>query len=399
MRGSIYQRTGSKSWYACADRGSDPETGKRRKSTKGGFKTKKEAERWLRDTLTSLEQGTFVEPSKLTVGQFLTEEWLPSLATRGLRPTTMASYRMLTEKYLIPRVGAVPLQRLTASDLNKCYADLLKEGRTSGKGGGLKARSVRYCHMLMRKSLADAERWGRVPRNVAVVADPPRASAARADAEQVRAMWGPAEVAAFLNHIQDDHLCALFRLAVMTGMRRGELLGLRWQDVDLDQERISISQTVVTVGQEVQISTPKTRSGRRVVALDAVTVEALRAHRLRQLEERLAFGLGRSPEDGLVFCREDGSPLSPNGVTLTFKRLVKSSGVRRIRFHDLRHTWASLALAVGVHVKVVQEQLGHSTSAITLDVYSHAIPAMRDDAVERVAERVLAASQPTAGAS
>jgi integrase len=152
---------------------------------------------------------------------------------------------------------------------------------------------------------------------------------------------------------------------------------------------------VVTAGKGVEFSTPKTRSGRRVVAIDSVTVEALRQHRLRQSEERLALGLGRAPEDGLVFCHEDGSPLHPNAVSQMFKRLVRSSGVRRIRFHDLRHSWASLALAAGVHVKVVQEQLGHSTSAITLDVYSHSIPAMRDDAAARVAERVRAASEPS----
>jgi len=392
MRGSVYQRASSKSWYACADRGCDPITAKRRKAIKGGFATKREAERWLRETLTSLEQDTFVEPSKLTVGQFLTDEWLPSLATRGLRSATLGSYRLLTEKYLIPRLGAVPLQKLSPSDLNRAYSDLLTKGRITGKGGALSARTVRYCHMLMRKALRDAERWGRVPRNVAAVADPPRASAARADAERARGMWSPAEVSRFLEHVQDDRLFVLFRLAVMSGMRRGELLGLRWQDLDLDRECLSVSQTAVTVGSGVEFSTPKTRSGRRVVAIDAITTEALRQHRLKQSEERLALGLGRAPEDGLVFCHEDGSPLRPNAVTQTFKRLVKTSGVRRIRFHDLRHSWASLALAAGVHVKVVQEQLGHSTSAITLDVYSHSIPTMRDDAAARVAERVLAAS-------
>jgi integrase len=398
VRGSTYQRRGSKSWYACAERGTDPVTGKHRKVIKGGFATKREADRWLRSTLTALEQDTFVEPSKLTVGQFLTDEWLPSLTTRGLRPTTLRGYRLLTEKHLIPRLGAVPLQKLTPADLNRTYSDLLTDGRIVGEGG-LSARTVRYCHMLMRKALGDAERWGRVSRNVATVADPPRASAARADAERARGMWSPTEVGRFLNHVQDDRLFALLRLAVMSGMRRGELLGLRWQDLDLDRERLSVSQTVVTVGQEVLFSTPKTRSGRRVVAIDSVTVEALRQHRLRQSEERLALGLGRAPEDGLVFCHECGSPLHPDFVSGMFKRLVGSSGVRRIRFHDCRHTWASLALAAGVHVKVVQEQLGHSSSQITLDVYSHSIPAMRDDAAARVAERIRAASEPSVGPS
>jgi hypothetical protein len=224
VRGSTYQRASSESWYGCVDRGTDPVTGKRRKQIKGGFATKREAERWVRTTLTAIEQGTHVEPSKLTVGQFLTDEWLPSLTARGLRPSTLGSYRLLTERYLVPRLGAVPLQRLTPADLNRTYSDLLADGRIVGEGG-LSARTVRYCHMLMRKALGDAERWGRVSRNVATVADPPRASAARADAERARGMWSPTEVGRFLDHVEDDRLFALFRLAVMSGMRRGSCSG------------------------------------------------------------------------------------------------------------------------------------------------------------------------------
>ena len=173
-------------------------------------------------------------------------------------------------------------------------------------------------------------------------------------------------------------------------MRRGELAGLRWQDVDFDSiTRLSVSQTIVTVGRETELSTPKTASGRRLIALDTQTAAALRLHRKQQTEERLALGLGHHGEHGLVFTQIDGALLHPNAVTHAFAHRIKNANVPKIRFHDLRHTHASLALAAGVHVKVVQERLGHSTSSITLDIYSHAIPAMQEDAAQRVASLIF----------
>jgi integrase len=170
-------------------------------------------------------------------------------------------------------------------------------------------------------------------------------------------------------------------------MRRGEVLGLPWRDVDLGQPRVSVTQTLVG---ERRLSSPKTEKGRRSVALDSGTVEGLRAHRARQLEERLAFGPDYE-NSGLVFCREDGAALSPNAFSQTFDRLVKAAGLPRIRFHDLRHTHATLALQAGVHPNVVSERLGHSTVSITLDIYSHAIPVLQESAAELVAALVLSA--------
>jgi integrase len=335
-----------------------------------------------------MDNSSYVEPSRVTFADFLRDDWLPSLGTRGLRAATLTSYQMTVEAHVIPRFGSVYLQQLSPTDLNRVYAQLLVCGRRDGSGG-LSARSVRYVHMLVRKALADAARWGKVVHNVADLADPPRASAARADAERARRIWTAAELRRFLDHVREDRLYALYVLAGTTGMRRGELAGLRWQDIDFERARLSVSQTIVTVGRKTELSTPKTASGRRLIALDSQTVEALRLHRTQQAEERLALGLGHPGPHGLVFTQIDGSLLHPNAVTHAFAHRIKNAQVPKIRFHDLRHTHASLALAAGVHVKVVQERLGHSTSSITLDIYSHAIPAMQEDAAQRVASLIF----------
>ena len=170
----------------------------------------------------------------------------------------------------------------------------------------------------------------------------------------------------------------------MTGVRRGELLGLSWDAVDLDAGRLAITRTLIEGRGAPQFSEPKTKRGRRSVALDAGTVDALREHRERQLDERLAWGPAYEPHD-LVFCREDGTPIWPRTFSRFFDHHVRDAGLPKIRLHDLRHTHATLALEAGVHPKVVQERLGHSSIAITLDIYSHAIPAMQEDAAETIA--------------
>jgi integrase len=191
-------------------------------------------------------------------------------------------------------------------------------------------------------------------------------------------------VADFPHPVERDELRALWRLAATTGLRRGELLGLRWQDVDLEDGSIAVSQQRVKAQGQVVRGASKTGKGRRRVGLDEATVGALKLHRTTQLEHRLLFGAGYRNE-GLVFCRADGPPLDPDGVSQRFDRHVRDSGLPRISLHGLRHTHATLALIAGVHPKVVQERLGHSSIAVTLDTYSHAIPVLQADAAEKVA--------------
>lgn len=392
MRGSVFQRPGATSWTIKYDLPRDPATGKRRTKMQAGFRTREDAQKALRKLLSQLDEGTFAPPTKQTLGEFLLDDWLPSLETRGLRPNTRSSYEQSIRTLIVPRLGAVPLQKLTPVHLNTLYADLLREGRKGGKSG-LSARSVRYCHTIIRRSLADAMKWGRLTRNVADAADPPEASAARRDAQQARSFWSPEELSGFFKHSRPHRLFAAFYVAGNTGLRRGELLGLRWRDLDLDNvegPRLSVAQTVIAPKRVVGFSTPKTGHG-RLVSLDPATVEVLRQHRVRQLEERFLVGKDYSDHD-LVFCQPDGSPIQPNNLSHAFDRLVKASGLRRVRLHDLRHTHASLALRANVHPKIVQTRLGHANISITMDTYSHVAPGQDLDAARLVASLVAAAT-------
>jgi integrase len=236
--------------------------------------------------------------------------------------------------------------------------------------------------MTIRRALRDAARWGLVARNVATLASPPRPRRA-----EMRT-WTAGELRAFLDHVAGDRLGALWMLAASTGMRRGELAGLRWADVDLERGRVAIRQTLVLAGRQVVRSEPKTNRGRRSVALDPRTVAQLRAWRAAQAAERLAWGAGWT-SSGLVFTRDDGTPLHPEWLSDAFEWRVRTAGLPPIRLHDLRHTHASLGLAAGVPVKVMSERLGHTTSSFTADAYQHVTPQLEEAAAATVARLVF----------
>lgn len=304
---------------------------------------------------------------------FLRDHWLPGLRSQ-VRPGTWAEHRSKVEVHLAPAIGGLRLQRLGPGHLNAVYADLLERG--------LSARTVLHVHATIRRALADATRWGLVPRNVALLASPPRPG--RPELQ----VWTAQQLRAFLAAVEGDRLYALWLLAASTGMRRGELLGVQSPDVDLGRARVAVRRSLVTVGHEVVVSEPKTAKGRRSVALDPATVATLKAWRKHQMAERLAWGPAWT-DSGQVFTLEDGRPLHPREVTRAFSRLVLAAGVPIIRLHDLRHTHATLALAAGVHPKVIQERLGHANIAITLDTYSHTVPALEEQAAATVAKLVF----------
>lgn len=366
MNGMIIKRGNRYSVVVELDR--DPVTGKRRRKWHSGYRTKRDAEAARVEILSRLQRGEYVSPSKLTVRGYLEDEWLPAIRA-SLRPSTFTSYA-LNVRRVTDRIGSTRLQQLTAPALNRLYGEL---------GESLSPRTVRYVHTVLRHALADAVKWNRLVRNVADSAEPPSAKAARAKPMRT---WSAEELRRFLEHVSGDRLAAAWRLSAMTGMRRGELLGLRWRDVDLEAGRVAVVQTLIG---EREFSQPKTDRSRRSVELDDETVAVLRAHRRRQLAERLAIGPAWRGEHDLVFCQEDGAPLWPQSFSRSFERRSKDAGLPRIRLHDLRHTHATLALQAGIHPKVVSERLGHASVAITLDTYSHATPAMREDAAARVA--------------
>lgn len=377
MRGSVFRR--KKSWAFVVEVSRD-EDGKRTRHAKAGFATKKDAQHAMNEVLHRLGSGEYVAPVKLTLGGFLRDEWLPAIRA-SVRPSTFDSYEMTVRKHVAPAIGGTKLQAVTPAKLNAFYADLLSKGRADGKGG-LSPKSVRNCHVIVRKALSDAVRWNLISRNPAAFAEPPKLTQS---GDRELSTWNPEQARTFLESVGSDRLYAAWLLLLSSGMRRGEVLGLRWSDVDLDAGRLAVTQTLITVNYEIIFSTPKTARGRRSVSLDKGTVAALRAHKKAQLEERMAIGPSRYSDRDLVFCRVDGEPMHPDLFSQTFDRAVARLEVPRIRLHDCRHTYATIALKAGVHPKVVSERLGHATVAFTLDRYSHSVPGMQEDAAEKVA--------------
>jgi len=251
---------------------------------------------------------------------------------------------------------------------------------------GLDRRTVNYVHTILHRAFKDAVRWGRLARNPADAADPPRAGQ---KSDGVHA-WDATTLRRFLEASREagDRLHGLWVLLATTGMRRGEALGLRWSDLDLDTGRARVVQTIIPITGAVSVGEPKTGRGRRSVSLDSATVAVLRDHRHRMRQERLLVGADFN-DLGLLFHQPDGSWLHPEAVSEAFLRRVRRYDLPRITLHGLRHTWATLALERGIHPKVVQERLGHSTIAITLGIYSHVSPTLHDEAAQLVADLVL----------
>jgi len=318
------------------------------------------------------------------VSEFFIGQWLPAIRST-IRPTTYLSYEGHVECHIIPALGTLPLQHLSASHINAFYSRLLVEGRGEGKGG-LSPATVRRVHATLHRALRDAVRWNKITRSPAGAADPPRAACG---GDHEMKVWSVTELKKFLASQHESCLYPLWLTLATTGMRRGEVLGLRWEDVDLEAQTISIRQTRVMTGYQPLLSTPKTRRGKRLVALDPATVAALKENRRRQKQERLAAGSSWQ-KAGYVFTREDGEPYHPERVSKLFIQAAKRVGLPRIRLHDLRHTYATLALSAGVHPKIVSERLGHANIGITLDCYSHCLPALSEEAACRVAALVLA---------
>ncbi|HXY44761.1 MAG TPA: tyrosine-type recombinase/integrase [Acidimicrobiales bacterium] len=351
--------------------------GKRIRKWHSGYPTRKLAEKARTAFLTELDTGRYVEPSALTVAEFVTKTWLPGLEAGGLRPTTVAMYRRSAERYLLPHLGAVRLRDLSPLRLR----EWLDELRAAGIGDRTVEVAGVTVHKLL-KSAVDLELISRNPAdNAAVRAARPKHKA------KAPTVWTAAETRAFLDSQRDDRTYPLWRLAIMTGLRRGELAGLRWRDVDLDGGVLHVRGTRVTVGYQVVESSPKTEKGKRAVGLDPATVAALRACRVRQTEEMFAYGKARS-DDGLVFVHEDGSPYHPQRFTTLLAERAKAAGLPVIKLHALRHGHATAALEAGVPMKVVSERLGHSGIAITSDIYSHVTAATDLAAAAQVAATI-----------
>jgi integrase len=354
--------------------------GKRRQKRKT-FKTKNEADAFLSKVVHAIQNGTYVEPSSITLGTYLTY-WLETCVRHNLRPTTVRSYEQLIRVHILPALGTVPLQKLQPAAVQDFYTTKLNGGRADGKAGGLAPSTVRHLHLILRESLQQAVNWEWVARNAAVATKPPHAPRPSVKT------WSVDEMRRFLAVAEADGYAPVWLVVLATGLRRGELLGLRWQDVDLSRETLHVQQSLVEIGSDLVFQEPKTPSGRRTVALSPTCVAALRAHRMRQREQRRL--LGSAWRDlNLVFTTADGGPIAPRNLIRRFKQLTAQAELPAIPFHGTRHTHATLLLRNGVHAKVVSERLGHSSISITLDTYSHILPDMQRHAVAGIDAALL----------
>ena len=348
----------------------------RRQRTRAGFRTKRAAQEALDKAKVAEQRGETVEPSKLTVREYLLNTWLP--AAKGSRkPSTYQGYRTLIEAYVVPELGALPLQKLSPEAISDAYTRLQHEGRVK-KTGGLSALSVRHVHACLHRALSDAVRQHKIARNPTdFVDDLPRVE------ERELSVWTGDELRAFLDSTRGDRLHGLWYVLATTGLRRGEALALRWPDLDFEHRRLAVRRNRVSVNGTVCQGSTKTKGGRRTVTLDGDTVAVLQEQAARQLDEQDTWGEAWQAS-GYVFTREDGEPLHPDLVSRLFEKAVSAAKLPRIRLHDLRHTMATLALEAGVHPKVVSERLGHANIGITLNRYTHVLGNMQAQAAEAI---------------
>jgi integrase len=366
-RGTIRQRSKSgNSWTIQVYLGMHPGTGSRQYRIETVRGAQSDAERRLTEILYEIDHGNRTGSGRLTVAGYL-ESWLEDHAAASVKPRTLQGYRDHVRRYIIPSIGRIRLDRLTPWDVERMKSNLLR--RESRAGRPLSPRTVLQAHRVLSSALTAAVRLGLVSRNVVSSVEPPRAQ--RYEASTLD--WPG--VHRFLSRAPDLMYLTLFLLAVHTGLRRSELVGLQWPDANLDSGALSVRRALVKLSSgDPDVTSPKSDRS-RVVNLTDESVAALREYR--------ESWPGRSD---FIFCRPDGRLVDPDLVTKVFRRTADRAGFPRLRFHDLRHTHATLMLSESVHPKVVHERLGHSSINVTLDLYSHVMPTVQQDAVRRFGE-------------
>jgi integrase len=431
MKGAVYQR-GSKWYYKFRVPQRDPATGGYPWISKGGYDTEREAWKACREAMREADRGRVVKPSTRTVAQFLTE-WLTAVEPT-LDATTWRSWSDYARAYVIPHIGAERLQRLDEPALLQLYAKLLAEGRVkrdndivmyeywssrTAKGKeptprqvseacgttihaargavrryrsgivpkpvspGLAPKTVRNVHAFLHRALVDAVAWKYLTDNPASNVKPPRRPRTR------RQVWKPEEIRIFLTSVRDDRFAALFLLELTTGIRRGQVCGLKWEAVDLDTGEITVHNNRVVVGGQARDKAGgKTRNADQTISIDRATIDALRRWRKVQDEERAFFG-DDYPHDDYVFTYQDGRPLHPDSIRQRFDRLAVAAGLSRITFHDLRHSYATGALRAGVSPKVISERIGHANVGFFLETYAHVLGNDDREAAEQAASFLL----------
>jgi integrase len=350
------------------------DSGNRKQKKKSGFKTKKEATAYLAEQQTSLIKGSYIEPSKTQFKDFIID-WFVNIKEKSV-PRTADTYSILIEKYILIHFEDVPLANLNGMHIDNFINRLHTFEYDKESKKTYSAATIRKVYNIICSSLDYAVDKGLIVKNVAKGATLPK------DEEKEMLVWDKEQVNRFLRLIKDERLFTLFYLALMTGMRQGELLGLRWKDIDLENHSLSVKQVLSHNGKEFHTGA-KTKAGNRTITLSEDTVLKLKRHRKIQLEEKIQFG-GEFNKPDLVFCSQAGTPMNPRNVNRRFDQLVDIHQMPSISFHGLRHTHATILLSQGVNVKVISERLGHSNIKITLQTYSHVLPTMQQEAAKKL---------------
>jgi integrase len=379
MKGHIRQRSPGH-WAIVLDL-RDPQSGVRKRKWHSFKGTKREAQSECSRLVTELNGGNYLEPSKVTVSDFL-RQWLDH-QKQQIAPRTLERYSEIVQKNIVPALGRLPLTKLQPRDIATAYAKALATGRRDGRGG-LSPGTVRYMHAVLRAALRQAVKWRTLTRNPVDSVTPPRLE------RRSMGVFDAGQTALLLSRCISSRIFIPVLLGALCGLRRGEITALKWRSIDLSTARMSVSESMEQTSAGTRLK--ETKSGRgRTVALPSLVVEELRKHQLRQAEELLQLGI-RAGGDTFVVTREDGMPILPSSLTTRFAELLRAiPELPRIRFHDLRHSHATHLLMAGVHPKIAQERLGHSTIGVTLDLYSHVLPGMQEGAAAVVDAGIRAA--------
>jgi len=370
MRGHIRERSPGH-WAIVID--VQDAAGKRKRRWHSFVGTKRQAQAECARLITELKTGTSVDPSRMTVAAFL-ERWIEHMQGQ-VSPRSHERYAELCRKNLAPLLGALTLAKLQPAHISGAYAKALASGRRDGTGG-LSARTVHHMHRVLREALQQALRWQLLARNPADAVKPPKV-----ERKQMETLDAEATVA-LIEAARGTSLFMPILLGVLCGLRRGEITALRWRSVDPDRGQLAVTASTEQTNRGVREK--ETKSGKaRTVALPSLIVDELRRHRVAQAEGLLQLGV-RLTDDHHVVTREDGEPLQPRSLTHAFVKFVRQRGLPPIRLHDLRHSHATHMLAAGVHPKIAQERLGHSSVSVTIDLYSHVLPGMQAEAVSKV---------------
>jgi integrase len=383
MKGHVRERPpGSGHWYAVIDT-RDPSTGKRKRKWHSLDATgKRQAQIECAGIISAIKGGTYLEPNKTTVAQFMTR-WLEHIKA-SVSPRTHERYKEIADKNIIPLLGHAPITKLKPIQVSEAYTKALASGRRDGKGG-LSARTVHHIHRVLKQALAQAVRWQFLIRNPIDVVDSPKVERHR------MTTYDMPQTVALLDAVRGTRMFIPAMLAVLCGLRRGEIAALRWRNVDLVNAQLAVVESAEQMNGRVRLK--ETKSGRtRTVAISATVVEELKKHRLQQAQDMLGLGV-RWTDTGFVAALGDGSPMQPTFITHEWVRIISDTALPRIRFHDLRHAHATHMLSSGIHPKVASERLGHSKVGITLDLYSHVTPGMQEDAAAKMDAALKAAQR------